>query len=1020
MADDVALFAPDVDWLYLPTSEESGFLQGVDRSAYGRRVEIARLLANPESPFCVITSAMALLEESPDPESLQGRTLSLSKGAEKDRDEIAAALAEGGFERVPIVERAGQFAVRGGVVDLYCPLASEPLRIEMFGDEIDSLRSFDPVSQRSIREHQHIEVTLTHRDDVEDHLREARPPLLKSLSDEVELILRDRKEVGETAQRHEGQMSRAKSKKGGELARTLDDRAQAFFERLPVDASDGEDFDIGGIEARGSDMEAAIETLDGLSAKGKDLLLCFTTEAEQHRFWEALEEEAEPLLAESLRARNLGSRIGTLFKGFRLRDSKIAVVNHRELFDIAFQRRPKARRIERPETRAIDDFVDLEEGDYVVHVAHGIGRFIKVETIVKGGETQEFLVLEYRNELLLYVPVAQTDLVQKYIGGKSDGPRLSTIGGRSWKKKKMDVFHAVEDLAADMIESQAARERSEGYAFPPDGAWQHEFEAAFPYEETPDQLAAIEAIREDMEAAKPMDRLICGDVGYGKTEVAMRAAFKAVMAGKQVAILVPTTVLAEQHFKSFHERMGAYPVRIRCLNRFRTHREQQETILELVEGRVDIVIGTHRLVSKDVAFKDLGLVVIDEEQRFGVTHKERLRTMRKMVDIITLTATPIPRTLHLSLLGIRDISSLTQAPRGRQPVQTKIVRYDEDLIRKAVLHELERGGQCYFVHNRVKTIERIRKDLRRIVPEAEVLVIHGQLRGEEIEHNLTAFVKREADLLLATTIIESGLDIPTANTIFIDRPDMYGLADLHQLRGRVGRQRDKAFAWLLLRPDTILTGDAEKRMRAIEEFDDLGSGFRIAMRDLEIRGAGNLLGAQQHGHIEAVGYDMYCRLLDAAVKKLKRERSVLPDEVDLSLDFEAFLPSDWILDPKVKLEAYRKLGRAARDDDFRLVVEELSDRFGRLPAMAIDFVDICRIRALAERLRLKRVASSKGRGILLRPEDLRDLRRRLAVTRVEHRVIGNKDVLLVHPARFERPCEALGLLEKALLPNRKA
>ena len=414
-----------------------------------------------------------------------------------------------------------------------------------------------------------------------------------------------------------------------------------------------------------------------------------------------------------------------------------------------------------------------------------------------------------------------------------------------------------------------------------------------------------------MESKRPMDRLICGDVGYGKTEIAMRAAFKAVMGGRQVAVLVPTTVLAEQHAMSFRERMSDYPVVISSLTRFRSKKEQDDTLVRLIEGSVDICIGTHRLLSKDVGFKDLGLVVIDEEQRFGVAHKERLRTLRKRVDILTLTATPIPRTLHLSLLGIRDISSLTQAPQGRQPVETRIERFSKDKVRSAVLHELERGGQCFFVHNRVQTIERIRRELREIVPEARTLVIHGQLNEREIERNLMAFVKKEADLLLATTIIESGLDIPSANTIFIDRPEMYGLADLHQLRGRVGRYRDKAYAHLLLRPDTILTDDAEKRLRAIEEFDELGAGFRIAMRDLEIRGAGNILGHQQHGHIAAVGYDLYCRLLDAAVKDLTNRKAVLPGEVDLNLDFEAYLPSDYVADPRQKLEIYRKLGRGA-------------------------------------------------------------------------------------------------------------
>ncbi|MEZ6197386.1 MAG: transcription-repair coupling factor [Planctomycetota bacterium] len=1012
LAEDLAWLAPGLEVSYLPTVDETGFRQVADRSVAGRRLEVLAELGM-RGPRLVVAGLVALTDGILDPEAVENATLTVATGESRDRDELAAALSRAGFERAPLVERPGQFAVRGGIIDVFDLLSAHPVRIELFGDEVESIRSFDLESQRSLAPHTRLRLCVAPRDADDEG-----PPLFLSLPADQPVMLRDHADVEVAADRvREHRRLEGREFEEAELAEFLA-RAPLHLERLPVDPAAGRDLPVGGIEAQGRDMKGAIATLDLLSGNDRRVLVAFATEAERDRFWRAVDEEAGELLATSLRARPIRSEVGSFHRGFRHLAAGVVAVNHRELFDVRFERRARSAPAEARVGRPIDDFVDLAEGDYVVHAAHGIGRFVGMQQVEKAGETQEFMLLEYRDDVLLYVPVSKADLVQKYIGAKGDeGPRLAKVGGRSWSRKKEEVFRAVADLAAEMLETQAAREKGEGHAFPPDTPWQHEFEACFPYEETPDQLSAIEAIRTDMESPRPMDRLLCGDVGYGKTEVAMRAAFKAAMSGRQTAIMVPTTVLAEQHLTTFRERMSDFPVRIEALTRFRTKREQDEIVVGVVEGAVDIVIGTHRLLSKDVVFRDLGLVVIDEEQRFGVAHKERLRSLRRTVDILTLTATPIPRTLHLSLLGIRDISSLTQPPRGRQPVQTKIVRFSEDLVRGAVLHELERQGQCFFVHNRVKSIERIRKELAAIAPEARSIVIHGQMKPEEIEQNLIAFVRREADLLLATTIIESGIDIPNANTIFIDRPDMYGLADLHQLRGRVGRQREKAYAYLLVRPDVILTNDAEKRLRAIEEFDELGSGFRIAMRDLEIRGAGNILGAEQHGHIAAVGYDMYCRLLEQAVRKLKHERFVLPDEVALDFDFEAYLPKDYVAEPKVKLELYRKLGRAKRPEEFTEILDEMRDRFGAPPRLALDFVEVCRIRALAEEIGLHRIALTEN-GVLVRPRDLKDARRRAAVTGAEARVIQDRDLLLVPRGPIESPGGLLALLEAALVPER--
>ncbi|MCA9065684.1 MAG: transcription-repair coupling factor, partial [Planctomycetaceae bacterium] len=609
------------------------------------------------------------------------------------------------------------------------------------------------------------------------------------------------------------------------------------------------------------------------------------------------------------------------------------VLSDHELFS-RLATRTTTRKKQRTDTRAIDNFLDLKEGDLVVHLTQGIARYRGIAMVPGEGHREEHMLLEFRDQLIVYVPVSLIHLVQKYIGPAKSNPELSKFGGTAWNRKKEQVADAVTDMASDMLRLQAQRASRPGLTSAPDSHLQNEFEQAFPYTETVDQVSAIADFKEDMQRPQPMDRLICGDVGFGKTEVAMRAVFKAVDNGRQAAILVPTTVLAEQHYRTFSQRMAEFPVTVEMLSRFRSAREQKQIIEKLGTGAIDVIIGTHRLVSKDVRFRNLGLLVIDEEQKFGVAVKDRLKHLRLEVDVLTLTATPIPRTLHMSLLGIRDISSLTTPPRDRVPIETRVSRFDEKLIRSAIIRELNRGGQVYFVHNRVHDIQLVADRLRAIVPEASLTIAHGQMHEDELEAAMIDFVSGRADILLATTIIESGLDIPNANTMFIHQADIYGLADLHQLRGRVGRDRHRAYCYLLLEEGRVVTSKATRRLKAIEEFSELGAGFRIAMRDLEIRGAGNILGTEQSGNIAAVGYELYCQLLENSVRTLKKQPLRYQRHVKVELPVSAFLPDKYIPTQKQKIEIYRRLSQANSLTQLQELEEELRDRFGPVPTPA--------------------------------------------------------------------------------------
>ncbi|MFM7110765.1 MAG: transcription-repair coupling factor [Planctomycetota bacterium] len=932
------------------------------------RLRTLARLSRGDSPVILATPA-ALLQPVPSPESLDRKGWPARKGDMLDLLALRRWLAENGYSPGEVVEGPGSFASRGGIIDIWSPEAEHPVRLELFGDEIEGMRPFSPATQRALEE-----VSETRFMPVRDPAELA--PNNSCLSDHLgssgKVVLA---EPGEIRRQAESLGDRTASAQGTLSARammaSLMSRPRVDISSLPEsEASVACHLAVESVARLSGNIQRVRDELDQVALNDQVLVACQGS-GETARLGEVL------AAGQVARADRLRLVPGFVRSGFRLlRPGAAGVVIlgsqdlfHREVVGGAVPGQP-SRSQRKVESRAIDSFLELAPGDLVVHVSHGIARFEGMELLdrtqargqtgtanaapARAGEAQaaagsaeEHLVLEFRDRVRVFVPISKINLVQKYVGA-SGAVELSRFGSASWQRKRDTVAEAVIDLAADMIQVQAARAARPGRAWPADSQWMREFEASFPYQETPDQLAAMAEIKADLEKARPMDRLVCGDVGFGKTELALRAAFKVADSGGQVAVLVPTTVLAEQHYRTFSQRMAEYPLSVACLNRFRPPAEQRRIIKALAEGSVDVVIGTHRLVSRDVSFRDLGLAVIDEEQRFGVEHKEKLKQLREKVDVLTMTATPIPRTLHLALLGIRDISNLETPPPDRQPVETRVTRFEDELVRQAILREMNRDGQVFFVHNRVHDIKAVEAKLQRLVPEARIVVAHGQMDGDELENAMVRFLRREADILLSTTIIESGLDIPSANTIFIDDADTYGLAELHQLRGRVGRSRERAFAYLLVNPSKILEADASKRLKAIEEFTALGSGFKIALRDLEIRGAGNILGTQQSGHIATVGYEMYCQLLDNAVRQMRNQPLQEPVEVNVDLGWPAYLPADYVPGQRQRIEVYRRLARVrelSTLEDFR---RELRDRFGQIPAPVEWLVRLAEVRIRAD------------------------------------------------------------------------
>ena len=945
--DDIATFSginPEVfpAWDKLPREVVAG------DEVFGRRLRLLRTLKSGTPPRIIVAPMQAILQPVPTPEVIDRGARTIRVGQTIAVEELSGWLVDRGLTRVEVVEVAGEFSIRGGILDVFPVDALQPIRVEFFGDEVESIRPFDAGSQRSLTQSDHAVLTGSPESSGDDrgpsgHLTDYLPP-----GSWIALVEpNDLREEG----RH--YLGRIDDKMGISTVEAAFARLVKFptitlstLSAVSLEATCH--LRIESIERFSGELSKVKGELDSIAAGDRVLIACHN-EAEVNRLREVFTD------TEIARSDRLALTVGRVRAGFHIIDARTLVISDHELFARTDVRRPATRR--RYESRAIDSFLDLNEGDLVVHINHGIARYRGLTLVDKTAEHgEETLLLEFAEGTKLFVPIAKIDLVQKYVGGGKGDPPLSKMGGSAWEKRKKRVAEAVIDLAAELIDIQAARASQPGHAYPAeDSHWMAEFEAAFPYEETPDQIAAIEAIKRDMALPRPMDRLICGDVGYGKTEVAMRAAFRAIDAGKQVAVLVPTTILAEQHHRSFTQRMAEFPFTIEVVNRFRPKSEIKDVLKRTALGAVDILIGTHRLVQKDVVFKDLGVVVIDEEQRFGVEDKEWLKSLRATVDILTLSATPIPRTLHMSLLGIRDISNLETPPPDRKAIETRILRFDEETIKRAIHRELNRDGQVYFVHNRVHDIRHIADRIQAIVPEARIVIGHGQMGGEALERTMLSFIRKEADILLATTIIESGLDIPNVNTIFINEADKYGLADLHQLRGRVGRSKNRAYAYLLLESDQPVTPNAVKRLKAIEEFKELGAGFKIALRDLEIRGAGNILGAEQSGHIESVGYELYCSLLEAAVRSLTSQPDKGAYDCSIELSWRAYLPKDYVPAPKVKVELYRRLGRTRSLDGLADFRRELIDRFGPLPPPTENLLVEAELRVLAEVWQLSRM-----------------------------------------------------------------
>ncbi len=1063
MAADLELFSADKPVLY-PAWESEPDDRLVHDETFGDRLRVLKQLLSPSpphplSPSLLVTSIQSLLQPSPPKEAIAAGTRFLRRGERIDVEAFLRWLVEQGFHATTAVELPGEFSHRGGILDLYAPDWLRPVRVELFDDEIESLRSFDLGTQRSQETLDAIDMTVlgkeaysivgvslretephAEREGYYGHLTDYLPPetwlLLvdpEKLSDEGKSYLQ--KVENPTRYHSVAQVLAECSRFGVATTAELAAGTAGVHCHLPLESVERFSGDIGRIR----------DELDTIAALD-EVYLVTPTEAEVERLRELL--SATKLAA----AGRLHFTLGSLTEGFRLRPptewpsskfqvsssklpaqrpaeasnfepetwnlkletrhSGLLILTGSELFHRGELRRLPRRRL----GKAIDSFLDLREGDLVVHLAHGIGRYRGLRLIEKQGQHEEHLEIEFDGGTRMFVPAVKIDLVQKYVGGTKTRPSLAKIGGKSWVKQKQAAEGAVHDLAVELLEMQAIRASRPGIAFNPDSDWQREFDASFPYHETPDQLGAISAIKSDMHRPRPMDRLLCGDVGFGKTEVAMRAAFKAVDNGFQVAVLVPTTILAEQHFHSFSERMAEFPVTIAKLSRFCTPDQERAALAGLKSGGVDIVIGTHRVASQDVEFHNLGLVIIDEEQRFGVDVKERLKTFRATVDVLTLSATPIPRTLHMSLVGLRDISNLETPPEDRLAVETKVARWDESSVRHAVLRELARGGQIYFVHNRVNDIELVANRLRRIAPEARLRIGHAQMPDDELEEVMVDFVAGKFDLLLATTIVESGLDIPNANTIFIDEADRYGLADLHQLRGRVGRYKHRAFAHMLIEPHKHLTPNAARRLRAIEEFSEMGAGFAIAMRDLEIRGAGNLLGTQQSGHIAAVGYELYCQLLENAVRTLQNMPARIKLEVDVNLPGDAFLPADYIADLRMKIDVYRRLTRVTRIDELSDLRSELIDRFGPPPPPALRLLTLAELKMDAVVWQIGSI-SIEEQFIVLGYSNRQRIEQLARRRGGQLRIVDERSAYLPIPKGFMTPDKLLALAKSVLQPG---
>ncbi len=943
--DLTAFLAPRPVHLY--PSRGTTFESHLDPPPHLAGLRIAAMDALADPTAVVVASAIALAEKVPDP-SLRPETLALHRGESVNLDDVTLLLADAGYERIDQVEERGQFAVRGGILDVYPATEEQAIRVELFGDEIESMRRFSVFTQRSLGEAERVELapaaelSAEHRDEVDPANFVAALDLVPSdalvaiaAAEEIPGALHDFwEDVTAVADEEtvrpfyvdvsEPLQSRAGLSLGADSGQEHSFRAQrAEFPSRTLAEAEGE--------------------LEKLIRSGYRTVVAFDGRGEAERTRYNLSRLDVPFLGE-----RVPEEPGVFFAEARLREGFISP----ELqLAVIPQRRLVHRRRSAPVVSArarLAAAIELRVGDYVVHEDHGIARFSGFDTKALAGVTRDYLELEYRGGDRVFAPTDQLARISRYIGAEGDEPALSPLGGKRWQNMKSRARRAAQAMAGDLINLYAERQVRKGHAFSPDGEMQMTFEAAFPYRETADQMDAIDAVKADMESERPMDRLICGDVGYGKTEIALRAAHKAAVDSKQVMMLVPTTILAQQHFGTFRERFADTALSVEMVSRLRKPAEVKEILRRFGEGRVDILIGTHRLLSRDVRGRDLGLMIVDEEQRFGVKQKELLRQLKMKVDVLSLSATPIPRTLQMSLAGLRDISVIETPPEGRRPVRTHVGPYDEDLVRRAILREKERGGQAFFLHNRIDTLHETAERLRALCPGVRFAEAHGQMDELQLEATMLAFVRGEHDVLVATTIIESGLDIPTANTLLVERADQLGLAQAYQIRGRVGRSRERAFAYLLYPSAESLTQDAAARLATLSDNTELGSGFRVAMRDLEIRGAGNLLGDEQSGHVAAVGFELYCQMLEDAAEALRTGATELPEEprepVRIEVDVDAYVPSDYIPFEAAKIDVHRRVAAAREPGELRALREELEDRFGPLPGSVTNLLDLQRVR----------------------------------------------------------------------------
>ena len=960
MADDLGALLPEVQVEVLPAADLI-MADGLTKNStlVARRQAIFSAMVRGEK-IIVLADTEAASQKVLPRQAFADSRLVIREGDIIERKQLAEMLVKAGYEHSARVEGAGEFCVRGGIIDVYPTHRKNPYRIEFFDDEIDSVRMFDAETQCSLKSVEEVEL-------ISRTVITGAPidPLFTYLADDAHLIIDETARLAEELKklRHESVEQAERLSTWDEWLAEAEKHAPLYLS-LMMQKGIGHLDALIGITARSiAPYHKQVDIFYGdvreWLANGWRTALFVTNEDKARGIMRSLHEAGiSAVLA------NRGSAwqqdkvlvfFGTLSQGFEIPTAKLAVISERDILG----QQKKRNRPQPPKGKRIAVFRDINIGDYVVHNSHGIGKYVGVETITVSGVTKDYLHIRYAGDDKLFVPIEQVGMLQKYIGNEGDAPKLSRMGGADWIRAKTRARKAVVDIAKELVALYAERKIKRGIAFDEDTPWQREFEDAFPYEETPDQRRAIEEIKRDMEKPQPMDRLLCGDVGFGKTEVAVRAAFKAVVSGKQVAVLVPTTVLAQQHYQTFASRCEEFGVRVGVINRFRSAKEQKETLKRASEGQIDILVGTHRLLNSEIRFKDLGLLIVDEEQRFGVSQKEKMKQMSVGIDVLTLSATPIPRTLHMSLVGARDMSVIETPPEERYPVETYVLEYQESLIRSAIRRELKRGGQVYFVYNRVETIDKMRAELERMVPDARIQTAHGQMAEELLEQVMLDFYEGKSDILISTSIIENGLDVPNANTIIVYDADHFGLSQLYQMRGRVGRSKRTSFAYFTYRAGKVLTEVAAKRLAAIREFTRLGAGFKIAMRDLEIRGAGNLLGAQQHGHIAGVGFEMYCHMLDEEIRRLKNEElPALEEETKIEIALEAYLPESYVAEASYKMELYQRLVALQTESDLSDLTDEMIDRFGDVPDEVANLLAVASLRIQARALGIRSIAES--------------------------------------------------------------